>query len=287
MTGPGRVIAAEQFLAVPQAQAPFADEQFIGAVAIDIDDRRDMAAQCAAGLGGVKCGLPERLQPGAVSVKSHRSVGALEGDHDRLALDLTPDDEVAIDMRERGNFLGFGPRCLTQRAAGGRVDLFQHVLAEIQGMRRIAIPDNVDLIHAVLVQVGGEDRAEPDSGHHAGTEIPLPVNAPSHVEEDQFQRALGEEEHADVGIDLGIGRIERRYGFGLTKTEFDGHRTQLRDRLAKVDFGEDGQVDRGRLRGVYSQAQQGDQQHNAAQDLGAESRWRRPRTAGGESAGVD
>jgi hypothetical protein len=38
-------------LAVPLAQAPFAEEQFTGANAIDTDDRRDMAAQCATGLG--------------------------------------------------------------------------------------------------------------------------------------------------------------------------------------------------------------------------------------------
>ncbi len=86
MTGPVLPIAAEQLRTISQTQATFAHEQFIGAIAIDVDDWCDVAAQGTADLSGVEGRLPELLHSSAVRMQRHESVSPFECNHQRLAI---------------------------------------------------------------------------------------------------------------------------------------------------------------------------------------------------------
>ena len=75
-------------------------------------------------------------------------------------------------------------------------------------MEIIDVVDEVDLVHAIAIQIEGEHWTEPHARNDSGAQITAPQHIAVRREERHLQRVRWKEEHLDVGIDVKVCTVD-------------------------------------------------------------------------------
>jgi len=89
-------IGAEEFSPGAQLDAALAPQDFVDTFVVDVENRHGGMRAARARIVLADANVPTLGHVGLPALQEHRAVGALTGHEDRIALRVTPEDEVSM-----------------------------------------------------------------------------------------------------------------------------------------------------------------------------------------------
>ena len=145
-------------------------------------------------------------------------------------------DIEAVAVRHGVVDRGVRPFPLSGRFPADRVDPLKHPCVQAEGKIRVQIVHEPDLVHAITVQVEGNERGIPDTGDGAGAEIARPHGDAVLGIQRHFQRILRIMELLRPGIEVPLRGIHEKDGFRHAGAERHRYGTDLPERHAHMEF---------------------------------------------------